>query len=195
MAIARQKILDRDGRDPRLWRFIGQTDTQLRHLEERTDALEQTGERLQEAIVTGRCRCGRAIEEGEELTVVNDDGSLASNPRYSIGAVTPSPPGSGVGESGDSTADEVAERLARQSGFYEPYVSDDSCLDLVLAPDVQAERPGVGWVPRSVPTEDEEVEEEIRQYIASTRREGTPDDSEDSEGPSVERSLELFEDY
>ena len=114
--------------------------------------------------------------------------------------MSPSVSGVGSGGSSGSTADEVAERLLRQTGIHEPEVSDDSCINLIESPVVSWERPGVGWVPRPFAEGGVVKDEELLRYIDRTRREETPEDEGEEEDksedePSVERALELFGDH
>ena len=51
-------MLVREGQDPNLWRFIGETDTNVRELQDCALALEQS-------VVAGECRCGRLTSEEE----------------------------------------------------------------------------------------------------------------------------------
>lgn len=169
----------REGQDPNLWRFIGETDTNVRELQDRALALEQ-------AVATGECRCGHLTSEEEFASAEASDRPLSMS-RLSVGAVSPSVSGVESGGSDESTANEVAEQLLQQTGFYEPHISNDTCIDLVGSLDVQLECPGIGWVPRSIIEGDISEDEEIWRYINSTRHEGTPEEEdEDSEGPSVE---------
>ena len=58
MRIARERIEAREEQDPRLWTFIGRTETRLTSLEdEQQDHGEFLGV-LQHEVEEGRCRCG-----------------------------------------------------------------------------------------------------------------------------------------
>ena len=149
--------------------------------------------------MTGECRCGRLTSEEEFVSAEENDQPLPVS-RFSVGAVSPSVSGLGSGGSSESTADEVAERLLRQTGIHEPEVSDDSCIDLVESPVVSWDRPGIGWVPRSFLEGGAVEDEELLRYIDCTQREETPEDEgeeeeESDDEPSVERALELFGDH
>ena len=161
LRIAKEKILAREKQDPNFWEFYGRTDTHIRLLQdwERLQTEELAG--LKDALERSACRC--AGVEGDEAFETTEGSPPV--PRVSMEAVGMSE------ELSSSEGDQVANATrAEQAGWYSPYVSNDSCLDLAVPLPVQVERRGIGWtVAVRARLEFESEEEEIQRHVSRMR--------------------------
>ena len=161
LCIAKEKILAREKQDPNLWEFYGRMDTHIRLLQDRARLQTEEIAGLKDTLERSVCRCA-GVEEGEAFETAKGSPPV---PRVSMEAV-------GISEElSSSEGKQVAnETRAEQAGWYSPYVSDDSCLDLAVPLPVQVERRGIGWmVAARARLEFESEEEEIQRHVSRMR--------------------------
>ena len=151
----------REKQDPNFWEFYGRTDTHIRLLQDRERLQTEELAGLKDALERSACHC--ADVTGDEAFGTAERSPPV--PRVSIEAV------GGSEELSSSEGDQVADATrAEQTGWYSPYVSDDSCLDLAVPLPVQVERRGIGWtVAARARLESEAEEEEIQRHVSRMR--------------------------